>query len=101
MASKGSIRIVPVDFQNNKLEKRALFLRHKQLPEPRPEFKKYVSGYLIRLAAADLADDIQRLKEDATAAAVAESDAKLDKFTEGDIEAYLARKKTTTADDDD
>ncbi len=106
MANKGSVRIIPVDLQDNKLEKRALFLRHKQLTEPRPEFKKYASDYLIGLAVADLADDVQRMKEEATATATAESDKQLDKFNEEDIEAYLARKKSDAAaernlDDDD
>jgi hypothetical protein len=100
MANKGSVRIIPVDLQDNMLEKRALFLRHKQLPEPRPEFKKYASDYLIGLAVEDLADDVQRLKDEAVAIETAESDKRLDRFTEGDIEAYLARKKGTVADDD-
>lgn len=95
MATKGFVRIIPVDLRDNRLEKRALFLRHQQLAEPRPEFKKYTSDYLIGLAVADLANDVQRLKEEATANATAESDKQLDKFPEEDIEAYLARKRGT------
>ncbi len=97
MANKGSVRIVPVDFQNNMLEKRALFLRHKELTEPRPEFKKYASDYLIGLAVVDLANDVQRLKEEAVATATAESDERLGKFSKEDIEAYLERKKSDAA----
>ena len=52
------------------------------------------SDYLIGLAVADLADDVQRLEEEAVATATAESDGRLDKFSEEDIEAYLARKKS-------
>lgn len=100
MASKGSVRIIPVDFAGNKLEKSALFLRHKQLPEPRKEFKKYASEYLIGLAVADLADDVHQLKQEAEALATKESDLRLDKFAETDIEAYLARKKADAQLDD-
>ncbi len=93
MSTKGSVRIVPVDFHDNSLEKRALFLRYKQLPEPRPEFKKFASDYLIGLAVEDLSNDVQQLEAEAAATATAESDLRLDKFTPQDIESYLARRK--------
>lgn len=101
MAKKGSVRIVPVDFVDNKLEKRALFLRYKALPEQRLEFKEWSSRYLLDLACADLSNDIELLKEQDKATETKESDKRLDKFSQTDIEAYLERKKTEGAADND
>ena len=93
MASKGSVRIIRVDFADRKLEKRALFLRHKALPEPRVEFKEWVCTYLLNLASSDLADDVRQLMEEDQAIETEQSDKQLAKFSQEDIEAYLARKK--------
>ncbi len=102
MSTKGSVRIIPVDFTDNKLEKRALFLKHKARPAPRKEFKEFVSNYLIGLAVADLADAVKLLEEEDRANVAAQSDRQLDKFAEADIEAYLARKRAqSNATDDD
>lgn len=98
---KGSVRVIPVDLANFKLERRALLLRHKDLPEPRKDFKEFASSYLINLAKADLADDTRRLKEEDRAIEVEHSDKLLAKFDQADIEAFLARKKAESPSDDD
>lgn len=98
---KGSVRIIPVDLADCKLERRALILRHKEQPEPRTDFKEFASTYLINLAKADLAVDIERLKENDRAVEVELSNKQLAKFDQADIEAYLARKKAESPSDDD
>ena len=97
MATKGSVRIIHVDFKDHKLEKRALFLRHKASSEPRKPFREYASNYLLSLAKTNLANDVELLKETDKATEVFQSDAKLDRFSQEDIEAYLARKRETTS----
>lgn len=97
MANKGSVRIIRVNLADNKLEKRALFLKHETLPEPRREFKEWASDYLIGLLVDDMADDVQLLKDEDRAIETEQSDKQLDKFDHIDIEAYLARRKSASA----
>lgn len=101
MSIKGSVRVIPVDLVNNKWEKRALFLKHEALPEPRMEFKEFVSDYLIELAVDDLAVDVQLLKDEQSRLETEQSDKRLDKYNRKDIEEYLARKKAAATELDD
>lgn len=98
MSTKGSVRIVPVDLADSKLERRVLFLKHKALPEPRVDFKKFASSYMLDLIRADLENDVHELKKEDKAIELTHSDKALDKFTKEDIESYLARKKVAVYD---
>ena len=99
MPHKGTVRKVPIDFADNKLERRVLFIKHLELPkEGRPEFKDWASKYIMALIVNDLSSDVEALIEEDAAAATAASNRGLEKFTNEQINAYLASKRAAASD---